>query len=374
MMATNRQKGFATLVITLVLVSMLVAVSVFIGKVLISDKRITLNEIEYRVALAAAEKGIAEAMAQLEVNPAASSAAGTLVTSSATASYTVTMTPGVPISAAWQLESVATLANGSNTTVSVQVAERKILNEQNVKRAVPLMLAGNLPTSGNITIVAHPNGGGPGIPVSIWSKGAATLSGNAKTCSLQAYQDGCSESNAYSTTVNVGEDIVTHDVDNFPGNLVEYLFGVPDTSTGWGYIESSATAVLTSCSGAAINDGGFYIIKGVPTCIIESSLGVSEPVVIILKDSNLTINGNHSIYGVLFAYDSDLSGASNFSIKVNGNARFYGAMMSNYNTVDLPTGNYDAIYDPDVISRLTASEADNSFTNLNIIPGSWKDW
>ena len=61
--------GFTTLVVTLILLSILVAVSAFIGKVLIADKRLTLNEIEYRVAMAAAEKGIAEAMAALKIDP-----------------------------------------------------------------------------------------------------------------------------------------------------------------------------------------------------------------------------------------------------------------------------------------------------------------
>ncbi|MFH7565738.1 pilus assembly PilX N-terminal domain-containing protein [Oceanimonas smirnovii] len=374
MMATNSQKGFATLTITLVLVSMLVAVSVFVGKVLISDKRITLNEIEYRIAQAAAEKGIAEAMARLKVDPLATSLSGTLSSSAATASYTVTMEKGVPIPGVWQLKSVAILPNGSEATVSVQVAERALLDEENLKRAAPFMLSGNLPANGNITIVANPNGGGPGVPVSVWSKEATTLSGNAKTCSLQAYQDGCNSDTAYSTKNKKWLDIVDNDTNNFPDNLVEYIFNVSDNAAGWAYLESSATAVLNTCSKMAIKDGGFYIIQGVSDCSVSANLGATSPVVIVLKDSDLTISGNYSVYGVVFAYDSHAGVGSKFSVKVNGGARLYGILISNYEDIELPTGSYDAIYDQDVIVRLADADAGSPFVNLNVISGSWKDW
>ncbi|WP_346351001.1 hypothetical protein N2M06_13295 [Oceanimonas sp. AH20CE76] len=376
MTATNKESGFATLTITLVLVSMLVAVSVFIGKVLISDKRITLNEIEYRIAQAAAEKGIAEAMAQLKVDPLATSLSGTLSTSAATASYTVTMEQGVPIPDAWQLTSVAILPNGSEATVSVQVAKRSVLNPDNAGPAAPLLIGGSLPASGNITIVANPNGGGPGVPVSVWTKSIATIEGNAKTCSLQAYRDGCDSNNAYSNKDRKGQDIVDHDPD-FPDDLVEYLFGVPDNAQSWDYIESSAS-IVSSCSDPSLKTGGdFFIIEGMnkSNCDLSGVFGnKTSPVVIIVKDGGLSINGSSEVYGLLFAYDSDGASGPDHTIKINGGAKFYGAMVSNHDKIDLPNGNYDSVYDPDVISRLIGKENGNPFVNINIIPGSWKDW
>ncbi len=367
MMATNSQKGFATLTITLVLVSMLVAVSVFVGKVLISDKRITLNEIEYRIAQAAAEKGIAEAMARLKVDPLATSLSGTLSSSAATASYTVTMEKGVPIPGVWQLKSVAILPNGSEATVSVQVAERSILNPAHAGPAAPLVVLGGLSLKGNMTVVANTYDGDPDSALSIWSDGSVTLDGNAKTC----LDVGCER--IISTASNINSDIAQND-SGFPRDLFEYIFGVPDNKKGWEYIESSAGAVLSSCSGYDIKDGGVYVIKGVSSCIIDSNVGEVEPVVIILKDSSLTINANRRVSGLLFAYDSNSNDIHDYTIKVNGGARFYGAMISNHDRIELSVGSYNAIYDKDVMSRLMGGGEANPFINIDVVPGSWKDW
>ncbi|WMC10029.1 hypothetical protein PU634_13130 [Oceanimonas pelagia] len=384
MTATNTQKGFATLTITLVLVSMLVAVSVFIGKVLVSDKRITLNEIEYRVALAAAEKGIADAMAQLKVNPAATSVSGSLNTSSSAATYQVTMTPNSPVDNVWQLLSVATLANGASTTVSVQVAERSILNPQLSGPAAPMVIAGNMPTNGNITIVGNPNGGGPGIPISVWSDKVVNLGGSAQTCGMQEYHSsaGCTKDNAYSYkaaggVVVKGKDIIESDI-GFPDDLVDYLFGISDGPKAWETLEKYATEVLTSCD-ALNGKAGFFIVEGASSCTLDPMGTKSAPVLLVLKDMELTVNGNGSFYGLLFAYDSNTSDGTNYKVKLNGNTKFYGAMISNYSEINLPNGNYDSVYDQDVMCAIAGCNSGsggggNPFSRLTTIPGSWKDW
>lgn len=376
--------GFATLTITLVLLSMLVAVSVFTGKVLISDKRITLNEIEYRVAMAAAEKGIAEAMAELKINPAATTLSGNVSTSSASGSYEVTISPN-GTSGVSDIVSVATLDTGGVATVSVQVAERGILNPNNSGPAAPLLVAGSIPANGTITIVANPNGGGPGVPVSIWSEGDVNIGGSATTCGLDEYfNGGCNKSNAYSyksgSESNIGPDIVGNDPD-FPDDLVEYLFGEPDTDEGWSKIESRATAIVNSCSDPIITGGaGVFIVQDSASCTIGSLGSTDSPVVIIAKDTDLTINANSQVYGLVFAYDSDADDANLYEIKINGGAEFFGMMIANHNNVDLPNGTYAAIYDPEVLCNINACDGGgsgpggNPFVTISYIPGSWKDW
>ncbi|WP_298720063.1 pilus assembly PilX N-terminal domain-containing protein [uncultured Oceanisphaera sp.] len=377
----HKVNGFTTLTVTLMLVSILISVSVFIGKALVSEKRIALNEIEYRVAYAAAEKGVAEAMAMLKISGAATTIpSGSISTSAATASYQVSIAQNVPVPGTKEIVSVATLPNGGETRISVQVAERSILNPSNSGPAAPLVVAGTLPANGTITIVGNPNGGGPGVPVSVWSNDAITLDGNAKTCSQQAYLDGCTDDNSYSNKVKAGPDVVAND-SSFPSDIVDYIFGEPDTPEGWKNIEARATLV-TDCNDQRIKDGGgFFVIEGMSktTCDINGVIGSkASPVIIIVKDGGLSINGNSEVYGLLFAYDSDPASGPDHTIKINGGAKFYGSMLANHNKVDLPTGNYDSIYDEDVMCTLNNCNGNGGgnspFVSLSTIPGSWKDW
>ncbi|NHI00962.1 PilX N-terminal domain-containing pilus assembly protein [Oceanimonas doudoroffii] len=378
-MATNKEKGFATLTITLVLVSLLVAVSVFIGKVLVSDKRITLNEIEYRVALAAAEKGIADAMAILKVDPAVSSASGTLATSAATATYQVSIIQDSPIPNAWQLESAATLAGGGGTTVSVQVVRRSILNPANAGPAAPLLIGGaSTGISGNMTVVANPNGGGPGVPVSVWSGKDIAGGGSMQTCQLGDYNgSGCTDtlSTKSGGTVTLDSDVVDNDAD-FPTDLLSYVFGFGDDE--WEKLEAMATAIVSSCS--SIVSPGFYIVEGAGDCDIDDiTSSTDEPVIALVKDANIVANGGNQFYGLLFSYDSDPISAPGYTLKLNGNAKIFGAITTNHGGDNL-NGTFDAVYDQGVICNLSYCDGNTSggsgspFVKLMIIPGSWKDW
>ncbi|MBL1376847.1 hypothetical protein [Zobellella iuensis] len=383
-MSHARRRGFTTLALTLILLSILAAVSAFIGKVLIADKRLTLNEIEYRVAMAAAEKGISEAMAELRVNPATTAISGGIASASASGSYQVTITPN-GVANVTDMVSVATLATGTVATVSVQVAARGILNPAHSGPAAPLLVAGTFPANGTITVVANPNGGGPGIPVSIWSAGKVDIGGNATTCGLDEYHHGgCNKDNAYSYKAGgetlIGPDIVANAAD-FPGDLVDYVFGEPDSAAGWARIEARATAIVNSCSDPRITGGaGVFIVEKVQHCTIGSIGTQAAPVVLIIKDSQLTINANSQVYGLVFAYDSDPSGGDEYKITINGGAKLFGMMLVNHNNIDLPNGNYAAIYDPKVLCHINDCDeggpgaGGSPFVALGYVPGSWKDW
>ncbi|WP_306079912.1 pilus assembly PilX N-terminal domain-containing protein [Oceanimonas sp. CHS3-5] len=382
-MATNKDSGFATLTITLVLVSMLVAVSVFIGKVLISDKRITLNEIEYRVALAAAEKGIADAMALLKVDPTATSVSGSLSTSAASASYTVTMEQGVPIPDAWQLESVATLPNGGGTTVSVQVVERSILNPANAGPAAPLLVGGaSTGISGNMTVVANPNGGGNGVPVSVWSGKDISGIGSMQTCHLSDYSSNdCTDTISVKTggTVSFDSDVVDKDAD-FPTDLLSHVFGYG--ADEWDKLEAMATDIVSSCSN--IDSPGFYIVDGGGECDIGSipntaAKSADEPVIALVKNANIKAAGGNYFYGLLFSYDSEPTTAPDYTVQLTGGAQIFGAISTNHGG-DILNGTFDAVYDQQVMCNIgycddnSMGNGNNPFVNLMTIPGSWKDW
>lgn len=375
-------RGFTTLAVTLILLSILMAVSGFIGKVLMSDRRITLNEIEYRTAMASAEQGIAEAVVALAVHPAAPAVSGSIMTSAAAGRYEVSMAAsGVPHVS--DIRASVSLDSGTAATISVQLAERGILNPDNSGPAAPLLVAGTMTANGTITMVANPNGGGPGVPVSIWAKGEVHLDGGATTCGLDEYHHGgCNRDNAYShqtgSETMVGPDIVANDP-AFPGDLVEYVFGEPDTAEGWARIESRATAILSRCDGPVISGGaGIFIVEKVPNCTLGSIGSRSAPVVLIIKDSHLTINADSRLYGLVFAYDSNPSDMNEYAIKINGGAELFGTLLANHSNLDLANGNYAAIYDPAVLCKIRRCDGSgpggSPFVTIGYVPGSWKDW
>ena len=52
------QSGFTTFTVTLILLLILLAVTLLVGKLLVADRRITLNETLYRQVMALAEQGL----------------------------------------------------------------------------------------------------------------------------------------------------------------------------------------------------------------------------------------------------------------------------------------------------------------------------
>jgi hypothetical protein len=360
-MKYSRHNGFTTLAVTLILLSILVAVSAFIGKVLIADKRLTLNEIEYRVAMAAAEKGIAEAMAELKINPAATAISGSIATAAANGSYQVTISPSGVLGVS-DIVSQATLESGAEAVAAVQVAKRSVLNPGSPGPSAPFVLSGTLPPTGTITIVANPNGGGPGVPVSVWTKENVDMSGNAKTCHLGEYEAGtCSASTAISSSFKGKNfDVVDNDTTNFPDDLVEFVFGYKDNADGWRNIESMGAAILSDCSSLNEDSYGFYIVDG--TCNPSGSVGSPQaPVLLMVRNGDIQINGGSSVSGLLFSYYGTAGGAlspgeEGYDIKLNGTAEFYGSFITNSDKIKLPNGTYDAVYSEEVMCKLMACD------------------
>lgn len=369
--------GFTTLVVTLILLSILVAVSAFIGKVLIADKRLTLNEIEYRVAMAAAEKGIAEAMAALKIDP---SLRGLNVISGSFSSDMMNIDYVVDIESidtgVARLSSEASSYNGTRAVVTVDAAETGMLNPNNGEPP-PITTRGTGTLKGTITVVANPNGGGLGVPVSVWSSQPIGGTGDYKTCGLHEYRyrNKCGNSSEqYSNKNKDGGDIIDND-DEFPGTkeaLMEYVFG----EANWTIIESRASAFLSDCNSLSNVESGFYIVDG--DCTISGSVGSKDaPLFIIVRDGKFQMNANSSFYG--YAYiEGQYKTADKKKITLNGGAVFNGAMVISDPEVEVPAGTFDMVYDEDVLCVIKVCDssvnANNPFLKFSYIPGSWKDW
>ena len=368
--AMKRHAGFTTFTVTLLLILILVGISLLVGKLMVADRKISVNEVQYRQALALAELGLADGMSRLTAGTtlpigAVSTAQGTyLLTSTSAASVTVGTSPNTVDVTPVDLIASATLPSSAGTaTVRVQVAGYSLMADA---KAVPLMGAG-IAIGGNYNVVANPNGGGPGVPLSVWSKEPVTGNGNWKTCHSGDFSDsGCGAT--LSDIQHIGPDIQDDDPD-FPPDLLFYLFGEPDTPAGWTNMNAKAVAIppASSCSSLGSTSTGIYIVQG--NCVLPDNVGdVSSPVVLIVKDGDLTLNADKTFNGIIFAYSS--TKPSPYDIKTNGNATINGSLILNSPPKNL-NGTFNLKYDQTVMSSIQSGAR---FQATKMVPGSWRDW
>ncbi len=370
MMGTDmsRQAGFTTFTITLLLVLILLGISLLVGKMLVADRRVTLNEVLYRQAMAMAEVGLADGLGRLTLDPSwrTSGATTTLTTGSYTLSSSddTAITVGSVVVTPIRVRSQATLSNSqAQAAVETKVVRFSVLAGS---PAAPLTVAGGMAVGGNFTIVANPNGGGLGVPLSVWTSGNVDLiTGTGQTCHQGDYDGGCSAN--ISQKGDKQPDIKDNDT-AFPTDLVWYLFNEKDDANGWANLEARATQKLTDCSSLGPASTGLIIVDG--DCKPSSNVGsATAPVILIVRNGNLAVNGNTVLYGLVFAYSSNPATAGT-DVKLTGGAIVHGAMVSNYQLGNA-NGTYDAKYDASVLSNISNGAA---FQIVNQVPGSWRDW
>ena len=383
MMNTRHATGFVTLTVTLIVIVMVILVSLMTGRILVGDKRISANELRYREALANAEAGIDAAMADT-----ASGGIAALSVSDGQSTFPIAIS-GATVSRRLTTLTLTSSA-GSNTLrlidftstgLSQGISEGVVTISQQALfvRVVPgapdapLTLAGGMAVSGNFMVVANPNGGGRGVPLSVWTDQNVDLTnGSGSTCGQQEWADGTCNTNTYSEKGNKQSDILDNDL-NFPPDLLRYIFGLPGDSAhiaqSMQTLESRAVAVLTSCSSLNSSSTGLYIIDG--NCNPAGTIGSeAAPVVLLIRNGNITMNGNMVIYGLVFSYDSAPASAPNYDFKMTGGATVYGAVVSNHQ-VGNSNGTYNAVYDAAALSNIQNTAP---FNTLVRVPGSWRDW
>jgi Tfp pilus assembly protein PilX len=233
----------------------------------------------------------------------------------------------------------------------------------------PMMGAGNIPLNGTFNVVANPNGGGQGVPVSIWSKSVIDdPQGAAKTCHAEDYVGGCS--NPLSKKDVKGVDIVDGDTTNFPPDMFQYVFGI-DTPN-YNTVKQQATQ-LTDCTSLGPSSTGFYWVTGSCEVPANTTFGSSaQPLVLVVETGNFRMNANSTFYGLIFGFDPNGNAGT---MTMNGGATLRGAILSN-DTVEMGiniNGTFNMIYDLPTMN--TIIDPDNDFLKLMArMPGSWADY
>jgi hypothetical protein len=263
----------------------------------------------------------------------------------------------------------------------------------------PLVAAAGANITGTMSVVGNPNGGGPGVPLSVWSGGDTDVAagGSAQTCHVAEYlstnaADGVdTDGSGYQLvrcpdckcpnspelqlsgpSVGEGIDILDRDSNseganpdttNFPADLFEYTFGV--ASAEYEILKSKAV-VLPNCANLGPSSEGLYWITG--NCQIDANTVVGSletPVAIVVENAQFRMNANSELLGLIFLFAHD---GGNVSVQINGGPTLYGALLSNQ-SVDFGGGNYNARYEGKVLNNLR-----NTTPELTEVAGSWKDY
>ena len=401
MTSFNKASGFITLTVVLIIVLLITALSLMTGKMLVGEQRSVSNQVRYHEAMNAAQAGLDKGIAHLMSDFDNQSEFSNLTAvpyyhvsygdvSEITLGDNTIRSVGIrSIGTAGYSASSATSTNAeSQVTVSQQVIEIPTLSSL---PDAPLTVAAGTAIGGNLAIVANPNGGGPGVPLSVWSRELVDIGASFASCGAEEYDfiknSGCT-SEPYSSSKNGKQaDIVEKDIANFPPNsaaLLAYIFAgsstveevIADT------IQSNPTDYedrvgvnktgLADCSSLNSSSKGRYIING--NCSPSGSIGSRDyPVELLVVNGSLTLNANTIIYGLVFAFDKTNSPnyptTATYDMKINGTASVYGVIISNYQ-LKLSNGNFNAVYDADVLINLTKG----SKRIVATVPGSWRDW
>ncbi|TAK61349.1 PilX N-terminal domain-containing pilus assembly protein [Methylobacter sp.] len=411
------QQGMATLIVVIVVLIITTLMVFFATRVGIFDQRMAGNEVRYKEAFAAAEAGLDMAVQKFEnqfkTNFTGAASWATIIANSAIAagtetdgttaeagesSFGVTLTDvgsligGMNV---YRISSTGLSADGTGTaTVSSEVTMKSILGGS--APDVPIIVNGSVGTGGNFNIVTNPNGGGDGIPVSIWTGGPSpagdvSMGGSSATCHIQ-YYDGnnsqCSNPSGNTELLSDGDgttltaqnttfpDVLPNDP-NFPDDLFQFLFGV--TRADWQTVYEKANSrnqVVADCSSLTATSGQTFRLWWVTgncdmgsTQIIGSS---ANPVILVIDDHELDMGGGGArIYGTVFLFNNP-SNVATPSADFHGSPAIYGSLVSDIGGSAM-NGSYSIVYDSTINSNLVSSNSSANY-DMAFVPGSWRDF
>lgn len=404
----KRQAGYATLGIGIVLLSILSLMTIYLSKSGILDLRTSADKARHAEALAMAERRLDVGVGWLSNsgnretfitggandvnNDATWPTCDTLAAPFSTLgtqwrclslSSTYDIGGGATQTDAFVLATPATVATGrglnyfvlgtgesADLTASAVVKEGFHLHnvfEPGHGFPPPMVGVGNIPLNGTFSVVANPNGGGPGVPVSVWSHtDISAPSGSSATCQLYEFnRDGdCTGGAISSAAIGKGPDIVDNDpYPNFPSDLFAFTFGVSP-----GDVKAQAT-VVNDCTGLAGLSGIVWVMG---SCTISGTVGsAAHPLIVVVESGDITMNANSAFYGLMFAYGPNGNAGD---ITANGGATFHGSMLSN-DTVSMGiniNGTFNMLWDGTVQGALETPGG--GYTIMILIPGSWADY
>ncbi|SFR44357.1 hypothetical protein SAMN04488070_1073 [Pseudidiomarina maritima] len=362
-----KQSGFATITITVLLLSVIILVTLYTARFKVQEQRITRNHASMQEAMMVADAAIEQIV--MEVNAEKSNLDRTIAGVIGGAQYTATLSStrfNDTIRGDVDIVDVVLTATSADTratrTLRQQVAVLPMLRSA---PDTPVAIKGSMNVSGNFKVVANPNGGGDGVPLSIWTEGDVDINGSGSTCGQQEFTEGNCSSQPFSERGDHGVDILDNDP-NFPDDLLEYLFGVPEAQ--WQELRDSANQIVNGCDSIGPASTGLIWVVG--DCAPSVNIGSLEnPVALVIQDGSLAINGNTEVNGLVFSFRTPGNLATH-ELKLNGGATINGAVMANFDPT-LSNGTLVVRYHEEVLTNLISNDA---FKRVLRVGGSWRDF
>jgi Tfp pilus assembly protein PilX len=411
--APARQRGIS-LIVTLMITVLMSLLALYGAGVLVLDTRSAGNDYRYREAVAAAESGVDQGFGLLSANRARIGAAGldsnndgdvADANDSGWTACTSTAAPCLPIRSDdrtnWQYLTISSglataptagsftlflltpSAGDSSRLVYTIVAIGNSADSDSsspttatVKQGVyfyplllgnvktPLAAVSSIPLSGNYTVIANPNGGGTGVPVSAWSRNAIAPGGSFQSCHIGDFVGGtCTSGEELSKSTTVGPDMVANDP-NFPTDLFQFLFGV--SAANFQTIKDEAQ-IVSNCQADLTPTSSGLIWVTDANCRPAGDVGSAAAPVLVVAQGDVTINANNEFYGLLFMFNPG-SPPTSGDLKSNGTAHLHGAVFA-YDDLQL-NGTFVLEYDKSVLEALKRNPSSRALAR---IAGSWSD-
>lgn len=399
----HQQRGAVAIIIAAILLFAATLVVLYAAKIGVEDQRISGNDYRAKKAFANAEAGLEAVAANLLTGNVAYTTTTNFPNSTAEPYYNADLTlsgDGYQIASQGYAETF-----NDQSTASV----RQKFGYYNIFDAgpdVPLMIAGNVPPTGNMEVVGNPNGAGTGVNVAVWTSEVVALSGSPSTCQRAEYEANGNEEPSSTGNFNIcsanscactgtidgiisksgiiGSDIVAEDP-SFPDDVFGYVFGLPTSE--YQTIKNIAakaqpTQVVTNCNGLKPNSHGIWWVTG--NCDLPgndvggaNTCGASGnelcAVVVVVDNGALKkTGGDNKFYGLLFMFDNpDIPGFGTADMK--GSTSLYGAFIAD-NAVcpnaSCITGSFDLVYEKAVFEAIAN---DDSNRLLSRVAGTWID-
>ena len=218
--------------------------------------------------------------------------------------------------------------------------------------------------------------------LSIWSRGAVTLTSTAKTCNhkLKSKPDDCDSLSYDGHDGGDNATCVRHPLDTdgslsgcavvvsanttppaFPPDLFYYVFGVANDR--FQRVRNDAT-VLKGCSTLGGQPSGFYWVQG--NCAVTTNVGgtskkFTAPITLVVNGGKLTLGAGVNFWGTVYLRGSTLE------LPVGARPTLHGALISD-GDLAVTVGVLDLFYDPDVLR--TDSARAGGFAK---VLGGWRD-
>lgn len=362
--------GFATVTLTVLLLAIIILVTLYTAKFKAQEQRIMRNHMAMMEARTVADAALEQTI--MEVDKDRTNLDRTISGSIGGANYTATITnvtyPDTPRGDVdvVEVDVVATSADGSATQRAA--IELIVMGLVRGGPSIPLAIRGGINVSGSFEIAANPNGGGDGVPLSIWSRDDVDINGNGTTCGQWEFQNGVCSTQTLSERGDHGIDILDSDP-AFPDDLLDYLFGVPEEN--WEDLRAMANQELDNCASLGPNTTGLIWING--NCDMpNSNVGTpSDPAIIIVHDGDFKMNGSITLHGMVFQFVTPgQASPPQYEITLNGGAFVEGSILASQNP-KLSNGNLTVRYSSDVLRSIETKDA---FLRVYRVGGSWHDF